>query len=160
MQIATLADRFAYYAMANVDLAHDPDSKTPAFFVCNIEEISAAIKNGISLPCMFLQVPEFEKSGLVDNAVENVECSFLVLKKNTPGDTRQRLHLFDECKAISDQIVNYMVRDADEYFEGGQVKTSEGVFGPIADNLYGWAVSFGFDQAYNAEVDETKWREI
>jgi hypothetical protein len=158
MQIATLADRFSIYAQSNLALAYDPAAKEKSFFVCDIEEISAALKTGIKFPCLFLQVPEFEKSGLVDNAVENVECSFIILMQVKTGDYTGRLAAYDQCKGISDQIVNYMVEDTDEYYEGGQVKTAEGKFGPISDGIYGWGVNFGFEQAYNAEVDPDQRR--
>lgn len=160
MDIGTLAARFEHYAQINRDLAHDPDGDEPAFLVCNLEQIAAALKNGISLPVMFLQVPEFEKSGLIDNAIENIECSFIILAPVAVGDYRGQLTAYDTCKKISDQIINYTVEDSDDYFEGGQIKTSEGAAGPIGDNMYGWGVNFGFDQAYNAQVDESKRREI
>jgi hypothetical protein len=160
MDIASLRDRFEYYARINGDLKHDPDSATPAFLVCNLEQIAAALRNGISLPVMFLQVPEFEKSGLVDNAVENIECSFIILDKVAVGDFRAQFDAYNNCKKISDQIINYTVEDSDTYFEGGQIKTAEGAAGPLGDNLFGWGVNFGFDQAYNAQVDESKRRAV
>lgn len=160
MKIATLAARFQHYATINTDLAFDQASTNSSFLVCDIEEILNAIKTGISLPVMFLQVPEFSKEGNADNAIESVECAFMILNQGAAGNGILNLQVYDQCKDTADQVINYMVEDSPDYYEGATLKTAEGKVGPIGDQLYGWVVNFGFDQSYNAQADPAKRRDL
>lgn len=158
MQISDLANRFGFYATDNIDLNHDPASATPAFLVCEIEELQAAVRNGLSLPCLLFQTPDFEKDGDGDHPVEHLEGSYIILDRVERNDSPGRLAAYDRCKRISDQLINHMIEDSDEFFDGNVVKTAEGRVGPLTDNLYGWAVNFGFAEAYNGEKDPAKWK--
>lgn len=158
MDILQLSARFQYYAQKHKLLKYVPgDPKKRSYFECDAEEVAAAIKTGLSLPCLLLQTPTFEKDGSVDNATEHPECSFIILDHLPNG--APKFPLYHKLKGIADQIVNHIIADAPEYFEGGLIKTSEGAFGPIGDRLFGYAVNFGFEQAYNAELDPGQWEE-
>lgn len=159
MDIVTLSDRFEFYATDNEDIGHvGGDKKNTAYLECDVEEIQAAIKNGLKLPCVLLQTPDFDKDGDADNITEHLQCSFLVLESLKPGD--RKFPTYDRCKKIADQFVNHLVQDADEFFEGALPKTSEGRIGPLTDNLYGWAVNFSLDAGYDGTLDPTKWRTL
>jgi hypothetical protein len=160
MTITDIVNRFIFYATDSKDVNYDPASKKPSFFLCNVEDIQQAIKNGITFPCIILQVPVFDKEGDTDNITEHVEGSFMILKPVKNGDIMGRMNVYDECKLIADQVINHMIQDAPDYFDGAQVKTAEGSVGPLVDQVYGWGVNFGFAQGYDGELDPEKWRTV
>jgi len=159
MDIVTISDRFEFYCTDNLDINHvTGEKRNTAFLEADVEELQAAIKNGLKLPCVLLQTPEFDKDGDQDNVTEHVQCSFLVLDHLKPGD--RKLPLYNSCKKIADQLINHLVQDADEFFEGAIPKTSEGKIGPLTDNIYGWGVNFAWDTGYDATLNPDKWRTI
>jgi hypothetical protein len=158
MKITAIVNRFEFYATQNLALAYDPEAKDKSFFVCDLEALQSALKTGIRFPAMFAQVPEFEKDGNTDSPMEHIEGSFMILKSVKVNDVAGRLQAYDDCKEIADQVLNYMIEDSGDFFDGGFLKTSEGHFGPVADSIYGWAVNYSFEQGYDGVRDPAKWR--
>ena len=161
MNIAELSARFEFYAAKNKSINHDANSKLKGFLQVDVQDVQVSIKNGIKFPCLLLQTPEVEKDGGIDNITEHYEGSFVVLQQCDVNQTAAfKMNLLYECKLICDQIFNRMIVDSDEYFEGAQIKTSEGSFGPIAGGVYGWGVNFGFEQGYNGELNPDDWEDL
>jgi hypothetical protein len=162
MDISTISDRFEFYAINHKSIKHNPlVKKDTAFLLVDIQDVSVSVKTGLKFPCMFLQTPEVEKDGDMDSIYEHYEGSFAILKILDAGLTAAaKMHLFRDCKEIADEIYNRMLLDSDDYFEGAQIKTAEGAFGPIAGNVAGWGVNFGFQQGYDGEVNADKWEDL
>jgi hypothetical protein len=161
MNIATLSSRFEYYAQNHKLIRHVPDDDTRrAFLQIDVEAIAISVSTGLQFPCLFLQTPEIEKDGGIDSIAEHYEGSFVILKQCDNGQTAAfKMKLLYECKLIADQIYNRMLADTDEFFESAQIKTSEGSFGPV-QGLMGWGVNFGFEQAYDGEVNPDDWEDL
>jgi hypothetical protein len=162
MNISTLTSRFEFYAQKHKLIKHVPgdDLTQRAFLQVDIQDITVSISTGLKFPCLFLQTPEVEKDGGIDCIAEHYEGSFVVLMVCENGATAAfKMDLLYQCKQICDQIFNRMIADTDEYFEGARIKTSEGSFGPV-QNLIGWGVNFGFEQAYDGELNPEDWEDL
>lgn len=161
MNIATLSSRFEFYATKHKLLKHVPGNDLErAYLQVDVQDIQVSVSTGLKFPCLFLQTPEVEKDGGMDNITEHYEGSFVVLMVCGAGQTAAfKMNLLYECKQICDQVYNRMIVDSDEYFEGARIKTSEGSFGPVSD-LMGWGVNFGFEQAYNGELNAEDWEDL
>lgn len=160
MDLQLLESRFEFYAQNSVYLKHIPGDKfNRAFTSFDIENMHAAIENGVKFPCLFLETPSTEKEGINNNVSESYETSIMVLNQMIDGDYNSKSRIVDECKAICDKIYNRMIQDAPEYFESQLSKTTEGII-TTSNNLVGWMVAFGFTVAYDAEVDANDWEDL
>lgn len=161
MNIAELGNRFEFYAINIKEIKHDPTAQKKAFLLCDVQDVQVSIKNGLKFPCLLMQTPEVEKEGDTDSIIEHFEGSFVVLDAYSPrGTAAEKLAVYNDCKAIADKIYKRMIKDSDEYFEGALVRTSEGSFGPVAGELLGWGVNFGFEQGFDGETDPDDWEDL
>lgn len=162
MDLKTLENRFEFYAQNSKAIAHIPGDKYgKAFTTFDMENMATAISTGLKFPCLFLEIPSTEKEGLNDNLVENIETSFMVLKRWPQGDPNSKTQITQDCKTICDQIYNRILADAPELFESQLTKTAEGIVtSNNSDTLIGWVVAFGFTQAYDGEVKPNDWEDL
>lgn len=160
MDLQLLETRFEFYAQQSVFLKHIPGDKfNRAFTSFDIENMHAAIENGVKFPCLFLEIPSTEKEGLNDSVSENYETSYMVLKEMKDGDYENKAAIVNECKNICDSIYNRILNDAPEYFESQLSKTTEGIM-TTSNNLVGWMVAFAFTVSYNAELNINDWEDL
>lgn len=158
MQITPLKERFEFYATNLKEIAHNPAVfKEHAFFHVDLERIQTALSEGIKFPALYLQTPEVETAGAYDNMSEVFDFTFVVMLKGRAD----RSILFDQAKAISNKILNRLMADvALEVLPGVVAGTNQGVFGPVGDELYGWAVSCAISDGYNAELNANDWEDL
>lgn len=163
MDLVSLQNRFEFYAQKSKAIAHIPNDKVNrAFITFDMENMAIALATGLKFPCLFLEIPSTEKEGLNDNVFENIESTFMVLKRFKDGDALAKTTITQECKTICDKIYNRILADASDFYESQLTKTSEGIVTASATsgNLIGWMVAFGFTNAYNAEVNANDWEDL
>lgn len=156
--IAALVARFEHYAKNHKSIKHDPAVRRQnRFFHLDLENLQEALTNGANFPALFLQTPDVEKNGAYDNMSEHYDFTFIVV------DVKKldKANLFDAAKTISDAIYNRLLADvANEVIPGMVAGTTEGMFGPVGDGLYGWAVSCSISNAYSAELSLSDWGDL
>lgn len=156
--ISDLVERFEFYATNLKAIKHDPTKPTTNRFVhFDLENLSEALTTGLSFPALMVQTPEAEKSGNNDNLSEAHEFTFIVI---FPKESIKSMAL-SKAKRVTDAIFNRLLLDVlNEIIPGTIQGTSEGIFGPTADQMYGWAVNIAIADGYNGEVDPNDWEDI
>jgi hypothetical protein len=159
MRISELVERFTYYATKHKQLLHVEGSADDiAFLHLEVEELQFTIKNGIKFPCLVLQTPAVEKSSIYDSLSEDFSFTFIVVK---PLGEAHKSQIIDECKTISDQVYNRIMKDCTSgIIPSLQPGTSEGIVGPMTDQLYGWGISLSILDGYDASVEGYHWNDI
>ena len=159
MEISALVEKFKSYAVSLKEIKHDSTKFTSrAFFHLDFEDLQSAIREGCKFPLMLVLTPEVGKDGSLDQVVENWEGSFMILDKLS--NHANKTECINSCKHIADKVYNRMLFDSIDFFDGNLAQTNEGLVGPTADKLYGWAVPFTFTQAYDAEMNANDWEDI
>ena len=155
MKVAILVDRFEFYAQNHKAIRHDPTSKKPSFLHIEVAELIKAAQAGLKLPALLIQTPEVEKSGSYDNLSEDWSFTFVIYQQL---GKRTKAQLIDDCKEISDDIINMVMSDIQLDILPSLVPGSnEGLFGPLVDNIYGWGISLSIVDGYYGEVNPDKW---
>lgn len=157
ISISDLVARFEHYAINLKEIAHLPgDRRNNAFMHLDIESLQDAVSSGIKFPALFIQTPDVEKASVYDNISEQYNFTFIILLKKTST----KAVLIDSAKAISDKIYNRLMLDTNSGLIPGVLPGSdEGIFGPMSDELYGWAKSMSINDGYDGEVNQTDWED-
>ena len=160
MDIAALVDRFEHYAATNKELRHVKDSeRNQAFYHIDLEDYQQALSWNAKPMGLLLQTPEVEKDGIYDNVTEAYDFTFVVLNHRPRV---AKAVLVNEAKIVADKIFNRLMRDAsnDEDTYGMLEGTAEGIFGPVSDGVYGWAVAVTVTAPYDGEVNPADWTDL
>lgn len=160
MDIAALVSLFESYAINLTAIGHVPGSaRDQAFFNIDLENYQEALSRQAKPVVLILQTPDAEKLGKYDNIAERYDFSFVVLnyKLRTAKAT-----IISEAKAIADKIFNRFMADAthNQDIYGIIEGTDEGMFGPVSDGIYGWAIVVSLVQPYDAEVHPDDWSDL
>lgn len=159
MKIKELISRFEFYAQNHKLIKHDPsNSRDKAFELFDMEGLVASNRTGLKYPALFLKTPEVQKDGDPDNLVEGYDTSFFVVLPVALNDILGKADAYDRCKSICDDIYSRILQD--DFFDGLEVGTSEGEIGPVADNCYGWGMTFTIQNGFDAEVKQDSWEDL
>lgn len=160
MDIAALVSLFESYAVNLKAIGHVPDSeRDQAFFNIDLENYQDALSRRAKPVVLILQTPDAEKLGKYDNMAERYDFSFVVLNHKPRTD---KATIVSEAKAVADKIFNRFMAEADldpdryGIIEG----TDEGMFGPVSDGVFGWAIVVSLVQPYDAEVVPEDWTDL
>jgi len=156
-QISSLVDRFEHYAVNLKEIKHVKGDKKKSFMHLDLETLQQALTSGIKFPALFLQTPDVEKAGSYDNMSEQFDFTYVIVMKL--GTTKAKL--IDDTKQISDKIFNRTLQDAQlGILPSVTPGSSEGLFGPVGDGLYGWAKSMAIATGYDGQVVDTDWEDL
>lgn len=159
MKITELVSRFEFYAQNHKLIKHDPlNNKDKAFELFDMEGLMISNRTGLKFPALFLKTPEVQKGGDPDNVVEGYDTSFFIVLPVAKNDIPGKADVYDRCKSICDDIFSRILQD--DFFDGLEVGTSEGEIGPVADNCFGWGITFTVQIGFDAEVKEDVWEDL
>jgi hypothetical protein len=145
MKIAELIERFQFYAQNHKAIRHDVE----------VSDLVKAAQSGLQLPALLIQTPEVEKSGSYDGLSEDWGFTYVIFLKLGELSKSQ---LIDQCKEISDDIINMVMHDIELGLLPSMVPGSnEGIIGPVVDNIFGWGKSLSMVDGYDGEVNPDKW---
>jgi hypothetical protein len=155
MKIAELIERFQFYAQNHKAIRHDPNGKRSSFLHVEVSDLVKAAQSGLQLPALLIQTPEVEKSGSYDGLSEDWGFTYVIFLKLGELSKSQ---LIDQCKEISDDIINMVMHDIELGLLPSMVPGSnEGIIGPVVDNIFGWGKSLSMVDGYDGEVNPDKW---
>lgn len=157
MDIAALITLFESYAVRLKAIGHVPDSeRDQAFFNIDLEDFQDALPRRTKPVSLLLQTPDAEKMNKYDNMAERYDFSFVVLNHKPRA---RKAVIISEAKSIADKILNHFLQDARTLNFGTLEGTDEGVFGPVSDGVYGWAIVVSLVHPYNAELNPDDWNQ-
>lgn len=159
-----LRDYFKELATNNLAIGHS-DSK-PRFFRREIDEFMNSINLVSEGPCLLLQSFDYKTdNGVKDNALKNINMSFIVCKHNARNDDyNAKDEIFDLCAEIADELIRKIWYDTidreNELFAGIDIESWN--IQPIENILEAWFGQFAtitFKCHHDLIPDPEKWKE-
>lgn len=168
----TEASYIAYFknlATKSTDIAHVETTLKKSFFVVDnpfdLTEVDNALRSGIKLPAMLLDIPKFTPSGNGGaNYTNTVEGTFVILQKASKGNLSS---VRDECLQIGLKFLYRMHYDyKEQMIEAGRPvffkmeDTDVEPVGPIAVEHYGYIFTFRFICPFSFSVSGASWTDL